>query len=166
MEPTLRGIQGENMNFKGIIFFGIMITQRGVYLLEYNVRMGDPETQAILPLMESDLVELVESTLDGSLSEFKVRWKEGNSCCVVAASGGYPGSYKTGYVINGLQKIKGKAFISGVDTLGENLITAGGRVLSVCSTGNTLQEARQAAYEDMKNIGFEGMNYRRDIGKV
>ena len=112
LKPTLRGIQEEEMDYKGIRFFGIMITKKGVYLLEYNVRFGDPETQAVLPLMKSDFTELVISAIDGKLVNFNLQWKDGYSCCVIAASKGYPGSYDTGFEISEQDKLEGKLFIS------------------------------------------------------
>jgi len=163
--PTLKGIQDEVMDYRGIIFFGIMITKKGVYLLEYNVRFGDPETQAVLPLMKSDFVELVSSAIDGELENFNLEWRQGYSCCLIAASKGYPGSYNTGFVISESGKLEGKLFLAGA--VGDNGImrTNGGRVLGVTGFGGTLEEAREIAYNDMKKIKFDGMYYRTDIGK-
>ncbi|HEY8803739.1 MAG TPA: phosphoribosylamine--glycine ligase [Clostridium sp.] len=163
--PTLKGIQDEVMDYRGIIFFGIMITKKGVYLLEYNVRFGDPETQAVLPLMKSDFVELVSSAIDGELENFNLEWRQGYSCCLIAASKGYPGSYNTGFVISESGKLEGKLFLAGA--VGDNGImrTNGGRVLGVTGFGGTLEEAREIAYNDMKKIKFDGMYFRTDIGK-
>jgi len=163
--PTLKGIQEEKMDYTGIIFFGIMITKKGVYSLEYNVRFGDPETQAVLPLMKSDFTELVISALDGDLENFNLEWKKGHSCCLIAASKGYPGSYDIGLKILELSKLEGKLFIAGA-TVNEGIMrTNGGRVLGITGFGETLDRAREIAYEDMKKIQFEGMYYRTDIGK-
>jgi len=163
--PTLKGIQEEKMDYTGIIFFGIMITKKGVYSLEYNVRFGDPETQAVLPLMKSDFTELVISALDGDLENFNLEWKKGHSCCLIAASKGYPGSYDTGLKILELSKLEGKLFIAGA-TVNEGIMrTNGGRVLGITGFGETLDRAREIAYEDMKKIQFDGMYYRTDIGK-
>lgn len=164
--PTLKGIQEEVMDYTGIIFFGIMITSKGVYLLEYNVRFGDPETQAVLPLMKSDFTDLVTCALEGELEKFKLEWKEGYSCCVIASSEGYPSSYNTGYVINELDKLKGKLFLAGSIYEDGMLKTAGGRVFGITGIGETLEKAREIAYTDMKKIQFEGMYYRTDIGKL
>jgi len=163
--PTLKGIQDEDMDYRGIIFFGIMITKKGVYLLEYNVRFGDPETQAVLPLMKSDFIDLVEAAIDGELENFNVEWRKGYSCCLIASSKGYPGSYSTGYEISESGDLEGKLFIAGA--IGDNGImrTNGGRVLGVTGFGGTLEKAREIAYGDMKKIQFDGMYYRTDIGK-
>lgn len=165
LEPTLKGIQEEHMDYKGIIFFGIMITKKGVYLIEYNVRLGDPETQAVLPLMKSDFMELVLSAIDGNLVNFNLEWNAGHSCCVIAASKGYPGSYDTGFEIRELVKLEGKLFIAGAKEEDGIMRTAGGRVLGITGFGVTLDKAREVAYSDMEKIQFEGMYYRRDIGK-
>ncbi|MBU3128483.1 phosphoribosylamine--glycine ligase [Clostridium tagluense] len=163
--PTLVGIQEEAMDYKGIIFFGIMITSKGVYLLEYNVRFGDPETQAVLPLMKSDFVELVTSAIEGDLQNFELQWNKGYSCCVIAASKGYPGRYDTGIEINEDNKLEGKLFVAGAKEEEGVLKTSGGRVLGITGLGETLDKARDIAYADMKKIQFDGMYYRRDIGK-
>lgn len=164
LEPTMNGIKGESMDYVGVIFFGIMITKKGAYLLEYNVRMGDPETQAVLPLMKSDFAQLIIDAIDGKLFDFKLEWYPGSSCCVVAASGGYPSSYKKGYKITGYNDISGKTFIAGANFDGEELKTSGGRVLSVVSTGTSLDQARKKAYKDIEKINFQDIYYRRDIG--
>ena len=163
--PTLKGIQEEVMDYRGIIFFGIMITKKGVYLLEYNVRFGDPETQAVLPLMKSDFVEIVSSAIDGELKNFNLEWRQGYSCCLIAASKGYPGSYNTGFVIKESGKLEGKLFLAGAAYDNGIMRTNGGRVLGVTGFGGTLEEARKISYNDMKKIKFDGMYYRTDIGK-
>lgn len=166
MKPTLEGLKGEKIDYIGIIFFGIMITKKGVLLLEYNVRMGDPETQAVLPLMKSDLVELIESAIDKKLRTFKIEWYLKHCCSVVAASEGYPASYKTGHEITGINKLQGKAFIAGAEYINNKLLTSGGRVLCVSDTGCTLKEAKEKAYKDIENISFDGIYYRKDIGNI
>lgn len=162
MLPTLNGIKEEGLDYHGIIFFGIMITKKGVYLLEYNVRMGDPETQALLPLMKSDFFELILKAIDGKLEGCKVDWEKGYSCNVVAASKGYPGDIEKGFKIN-IGDVENKIFIAGAEFKDGNLITTGGRVLSVTAVADTLEKARSKAYEDLKRIYFEGMQYRKDI---
>jgi len=168
MNPTLRGIREEGIDFEGVIFFGLMITKKGLYLLEYNMRMGDPETQAVLPLMETDLLELLEKSFDKRLSEAKIKWKPLHSCCVVAVAGGYPEKYNKGDVIFGIDSI-GKngelIFICGAKKEDNNFITSGGRVLNIVGLGKTLEEAQNSAYKVIKNINFENMYYRKDIGK-
>ncbi|MCB2288806.1 phosphoribosylamine--glycine ligase [Clostridium sp. CS001] len=165
LAPTLKGIQEETMDYKGIIFFGVMITKKGVYLIEYNVRFGDPETQAVLPLMKSDFVELVLSAIDGNLDDFNLQWNKGCTCCLIAASKGYPGSYDTGLEIKELDKLQGKLFVAGAKEEEGMLKTNGGRVFGITALAQTLEEARKTAYDDMEKIQFEGMYYRRDIGK-
>ncbi|WP_368488157.1 phosphoribosylamine--glycine ligase [Clostridium sp. BJN0013] len=164
MNPTLKGIQQENLDYIGIIFFGIMITKKGIYLLEYNVRMGDPETQAVLPLMKSDLVELIQASLEGKLDKFDLQWKKGACCSVVAASKGYPGKYNTGFSIEGMEK-SNNIFAAGVKMKNGEFITSGGRVLSAYGLGNDLNEAIESAYNSLKGINFEGMYFRTDIGR-
>ncbi len=168
MKPTLKGMQAEGMDFAGVIFFGLMITKKGVYLLEYNMRMGDPETQAVLPLLENDLLELIEKSFDKKLSEIEVNWKPLHSCCVVAAAGGYPESYKKGDEITGVldftETDDKKIFICGAKIESGKLLTNGGRVLNAVALGNTLEEAQKKAYELLKTINFEGMYFRKDIG--
>jgi len=153
------------MDYCGIIFFGIMITKKGTYLLEYNVRMGDPETQVVLPLMENDFVELILAAIDGKLNETKVTFKPGSACCVVGASKGYPSPYPTGFPI-AIGESHGKVFIAGGENKGEGMVTSGGRVLATVALGDTLQEAIDNAYLDIKQVEFEGMYYRKDIGKI
>lgn len=166
MVPTLKGIKGEEMDYVGIVFFGLMITNKGVYLLEYNVRMGDPETEAVLPLMESDFAELIIEAVNKRLEAYKLQWKNKHCCSVIAASAGYPGSYKTGFEIKGFENLGSKVFAAGAKIHNGELVTAGGRVLAVSAIGNTLEQARENAYRDIKNIEFEGIYYRSDIGKV
>lgn len=166
MNPTLEGIKEEGFDFTGIVFFGVMITPKGVYALEYNVRMGDPETQAVLPLMDSDLVEVIEKAVDGKLSEVNIKWKKGHSCCITGASKGYPASYSTGFEISVSDNFSSKLFIAGAKKEGEKLLTTGGRVLNVVAIDETLQGARNKAYNDMKNVKFQGLYYRKDIGEI
>lgn len=165
MLPTLEGIISEGMDYTGVIFFGIMITKKGVYNLEYNVRMGDPETQAVLPLMESDFMELILKALDKSLEGYKINWKSKHACTVVAASGGYPLQYKTGFPISGLESLDDKVFIAGAKHDGNKLVTSGGRVLTVTSLGDTLEEARVKAYSEISKVNFQDIYIRKDIGK-
>lgn len=163
--PTLEGIKAEKMDYKGIIFFGIMITKKDVYLLEYNVRMGDPETQVVLPLMESDLVDLINKSLSQTLSQSKVAFKDNSACCIIAASEGYPLKYEKGFEITGIDNIDGKVFFAGAENKGDKLLTNGGRVLGVTALGENLEKAREKAYKEIGKINFKGIYYRRDIGK-
>ncbi|NOW02622.1 phosphoribosylamine--glycine ligase [Clostridium beijerinckii] len=164
MAKTLIGIREESFDYKGIIFFGIMITAKGTYLLEYNVRMGDPETQSVLYLMESDLVEVIEAALREELDKTTVKWNDGVCINVVLASKGYPGDFVKGYEITIDEKVKDKVFLAGAKVEDGVLKTNGGRVLSVIGLGKTLEEARKDAYENIKHVTFEGAYCRSDIG--
>lgn len=164
MNPTLEGIKAEGMNFAGVIFFGLMITDKGVYLLEYNMRMGDPETQVVLPLLESDFIELLESGLKGDLANADVKWSNKSACCVVLASGGYPEVYNKGYEITGIDKVDNMVFVAGAKAEDGKLLTSGGRVLNVVAVGENLEDARAKAYADAEKIDFTGKYCRKDIG--
>ncbi len=165
LEPTLRGIKEEEMDFEGIIFFGIMITKKGVYLLEYNMRMGDPETQAVLPLLKNDLLDIIESCFEKKLYNQKLEWEDMYSCCVVAVSGGYPGEYKKGIEIS-LDKSNDLIFFGGTEKSGNKFLTSGGRVLNVVGKGKSLEDARKEAYENIKKVHFDGIYFRKDIGEI
>ena len=164
MNPTLEGIKAEGMNFAGVIFFGLMITDKGVYLLEYNMRLGDPETQVVLPLLESDFIELLESGLKGDLANADVKWSNKSACCVVLASGGYPEAYNKGYEITGIDKVDNMVFVAGAKAEDGKLLTSGGRVLNVVAVGDNLEDARAKAYADAEKIDFTGKYCRKDIG--
>jgi len=164
LEPTLRGIQAEGWDFRGILFFGVMITNKGAYLLEYNVRMGDPETQAVLPLLENDLAEVFQKIHNRELAGYPLKFKKENACTVVAASGGYPGNYKKGLEISGIDELSEAVFISGAEQKDGSLFTKSGRVLSVTALGASLTEASDLAYKEISKINFERIYYRTDIG--
>jgi phosphoribosylamine--glycine ligase len=167
-EPTVYGMASEDTPFTGVLYCGLMMTARGPQVLEFNTRFGDPETQAILLRMESDLVEALEAAIDGKLNEIELRWKPGAAACVIASSCGYPGSYKTGFPITGLDeaaRIEGvEIFHSGSALKDGQLVTAGGRVLGVSAAAPSLEEALARAYRAMDKIHFEGIYCRRDIG--
>jgi phosphoribosylamine--glycine ligase len=167
-EPTVRGMAEEGTPFVGVLYCGLMMTPRGPEVLEYNARFGDPETQAILLRLESDLVEALEACIDGRLAETELRWSPGASACVVASSSGYPGAYKTGFAISGLAgaaQVPGvEVFHSGTSRVGGQLVTSGGRVLGVTAAADSLQAALACAYQAMAEIQYEGIYYRRDIG--
>lgn len=165
LKPTLCGIKEEHMDYCGVIFFGLMITKKDTYLLEYNVRMGDPETQAVLSLLESDFTEIVLAAIDGKLKDVEIKWKKGGACCVVLASKGYPGSYDTGKVID-IKEAENKVFVAGAKYEDDSLKTSGGRVMSIVSTGDTVEEAIKNTYADIKNVSFDGMYFRKDIGTL
>ncbi len=167
-QPTIDGIAAEDSPFVGVLYCGLMMTARGPMVLEYNTRFGDPETQAILVRLESDLLDALEGCVQGRLSETEMRWKPGASACVIAASSGYPGSYTTGHHISGLKEageVAGvEVFHAGTSLVDGDYLTSGGRVLAVTATADSLDEALQRSYEAMGRIHFEGMYYRRDIG--
>lgn len=164
MKKTLKGIKEEKLDFCGIIFFGIMITKKGCYLLEYNVRMGDPETQSVLELMDSDLLELIEYSLNGNLNLFDLQWKSKYCCNVVLASEGYPGPFNKGEKIEFNENIINNIIFAGSKLDGDKMITSGGRVLSVIGIGDNDKEAVIDAYDKIKFIKFKGKYFRNDIG--
>jgi len=169
IRPTLHGCVREGFRFRGILFLGLMMTADGPKLLEYNVRFGDPETQAILVRLKTDLVNICEAMLDGTLRNLTIDWHPGSSACVVLASRGYPSSPQTGDVIHGLDESKAfpnvEIFHAGTGKGDDgSLVTAGGRVLGVTATGDDLVTALSTAYQAVDKISFDGMQYRRDIG--
>ena len=168
LEPTLRGIAAENFDYRGFIFFGLMIENDRCSLLEYNVRLGDPETEAVLPLMDSDLAELCAAILDGSLASFPLEWKTAHCCAPVAVADGYPGSYRKGDPISvdtaALERSGAEIFFAGAALDGDALRTNGGRVLAVSAVAADADEARRRAYAGMDAVRFAGMGYRKDIG--
>jgi phosphoribosylamine--glycine ligase len=167
-EPTIRGMAEEDTPFIGVLYCGLMMTARGPQVLEFNTRFGDPEIQAILLRLESDLVEALEGCIDGTLAETELRWAPGASACVIASSAGYPGSYKTGLPITGLEtasKVPGvQIFHSGSSQSEGQVLTGGGRVLGVTAAAGSLQEALARAYQALEEIHFDGIYFRRDIG--
>ncbi len=166
-EPFMKGLAGEKFDYRGIIYFGLMITPDGPKVLEFNVRFGDPETQVVLPLLETDFAEVLEAIAHQRLAKVPVRWKKQSAVCVVAASEGYPGSYGKGKVIEGLPKKPGekvKVFHAGTTLQNEKIVTSGGRVLGITAVAKTFEEAREEAYRQIRGISFEGLFYRKDIG--
>jgi phosphoribosylamine--glycine ligase len=171
IEPTLRGCVEDGYPFRGVLFLGLMMTADGPKLLEYNVRFGDPETQSILVRLETDIVEICEAMLDGSLSQLEIKWNAGNSACVILAAEGYPDRPRTGDVIRGVAAASSRGgvtvFHSGTGRdIDGNLVTAGGRVLGVTAIGDDLESALNRAYQAVGDISWDGMQYRRDIGKA
>ncbi|MDO5615688.1 MAG: phosphoribosylamine--glycine ligase [Cruoricaptor ignavus] len=164
LEPTLKGLQEENLKFKGFIFFGLMITKNGCYLLEYNMRMGDPETQSIMALLENNLLDVIKDCLDGK--DVELKFKNEKAVCLVMCSGGYPRTIETGFEIKGLDKVKhSQILFAGAQYRGDKIVTSGGRVLNIVATGETYEEARQKVYEDALPVNFDYGFYREDIGK-
>lgn len=163
---TLEGFKADNLNYKGILFIGLMITEDGPKVLEYNVRFGDPETQSVLLRLETDLSEIIEYILENRLSEIKINYDKKHAVCVMLTSGGYPESYEKGKVITGLENLEEDivVFHSGTKLENSQLLTNGGRVIGITAKGNSLEEASMKVYSNIKNIKFEGMHYRTDIG--
>lgn len=169
--PTIKAMQKEGRPFKGCLYFGLMLTPNGARVVEYNCRFGDPETQVVLPLLKTDLADIIEAIWDEKLDGLDIEWADESCACVVMASGGYPEKYETGKKIEGLdekgQLPDGKAFVYHAGTKLENgeFLTAGGRVLGVTAAAPTLQEALDKAYEAVGEISFEKAHFRKDIGK-
>jgi phosphoribosylamine--glycine ligase len=174
LNPTLAGILGEGLDYRGFIFFGLMIRNEECFLLEYNVRLGDPETQAVLPLMDSDFADLCTAILSGGLGAFPLAWKPGAVCAPVAVAAGYPGDYRKGDPVavneTAFAKTGARLFVAGAlrgagGASGSGLRSSGGRVLAVSAWGAAADEARERAYEALGAVSFEGMDYRKDIGR-
>jgi phosphoribosylamine---glycine ligase len=167
MRPLLRGLLRERINFRGLLYPGLIITSEGPRVLEFNCRFGDPETQAILPRMKSDLLPLLEATIDGTIDKCTIEWDMRAAVTVVLASGGYPGKYETGKPISGLDDAANLEdiyiFHAGTKRVNGQIETAGGRVLAITALGTTLEHARERAYNAVSHIHFENCHYRRDI---
>lgn len=168
--PTVRAMEQEGCPFKGCLYFGLMLTKDGPKVIEYNSRFGDPEAQVVLPRLKTDLVDIVNAVIDGTLDRLQIQWSEQACACVVLASGGYPGSYEKGKPITGLDEqgqLEGvTVYHAGTALQDGRLVTAGGRMLGVTATGDTLEQALDKAYAAVENIHFDGMQYRHDIGRV
>lgn len=167
IEPTIRGMNREGAPFKGILYAGLMITKDGPAVLEYNVRFGDPEAQVVLPRLKNDLVPILLASCEERLNEFELDWDKRSCVCVVMSSGGYPGEYKTGFEITGLDSIEDNdtvVFHAGTRREDDKVVTSGGRVLGVTSMGKGLQAAMDKSYQAVENIKFESCFFRRDIG--
>ena len=160
--PTIEAMNKENRTFTGCLYFGLMLTEKGPKVIEYNCRFGDPETQVVLPLLESDLLDIMLHISDGTLDKAEVKFSEGAACCVVMASKGYPQKYESGFEIN--MPSDKNIYVAGAKKKGNSLLTAGGRVLGVTETAETLEEAIKKAYETVKTVTFENAYYRKDIG--
>jgi len=169
-QATVDAMAAEGRPFKGIIFFGLMLTEKGPRVLEYNARFGDPEAQVVLPRMKNDIVDAFEACVDGTLDEIDLEFEDNAAVCVVLASDGYPVAYEKGFVIGGLDKFKDKdgyyVFHAGTKKTDAGIVTNGGRVLGVTAKGNDLKEARTNAYEAIKLVEFDNKYYRNDIGKA
>ena len=168
--PTMHAMNGENRTFRGCLYFGLMLTPNGPKVIEYNCRFGDPETQVVLPMLKTDLLDIMEAVEEVRLGDLPISWKKGACACVILASGGYPEKYETGKEITGLDE-KGQCAGASVYHAGTKLsadgkfLTAGGRVLGITAAGDTLQQALDSAYAAVSGVQFEGVHFRRDIGK-
>ncbi|HHW57429.1 MAG TPA: phosphoribosylamine--glycine ligase [Clostridia bacterium] len=167
LKPVVKALQKEGIVYKGVLYTGLMLTKEGPKVVEFNARFGDPETQVVLPLLKTDLVEIIEATLEGKVDKVQIEWEDKKAVCAVIASSGYPGEYKTGFEIKGLENIK-EAFVyhAGTTLKEGKIVTSGGRVLGITATGNSYEEAREKVYREIQKINFEGMYYRKDIGIV
>lgn len=169
LKKAVDAMKRENRPYKGVLYAGLMITSKGPKVLEFNCRFGDPETQAVLPLLESDLVPVMQAVIDSRLDEAEIRWKDKKAVCVIMASGGYPRKYEKGFKITGIEeaeKIEGiTVFHAGTAKEGDSIVTAGGRVLGVTALGDNLDSAARLAYKGVEKISFKGAHYRKDIGR-
>ncbi len=166
--PTMNAMNAEGRTFKGVLYFGLMATKDGVKVIEYNCRFGDPETQVVLPRLESDLYEIFDAIIDERLNEVDIKWRDGGAVCVVAASGGYPVKYESGFEITGIEDAEAlgdiTVFHAGTKAVDGKIVTAGGRVLGVTAVAESLDAAIKKAYEGVEKVHFDKMHYRKDIG--
>ncbi len=166
-EPFLKGIKEDGIDFRGCLFVGLMIENGIAKVLEYNVRFGDPETQVIMLRLDSDLYDIMTATAKGNLKDVSIKWKDENAFCLVLSSSGYPGHYRKGLQISGIEKVKDCiVFHAGTVIQDGCLVTSGGRVLNICCTGNSIEDCRKKAYKAAELIEFDGKYYRHDIGLV
>lgn len=176
LQPTLKGFQEDGLDFKGVLFIGLMISKDGPKVIEFNNRFGDPEAQSVLSRLDSDLLDIFVAVTENRLADAEIKWSDKKAVCVVLASGGYPGSYEKGKEITGLDKVDSDVVVFHAGTANEHIcdaascrsaiVTSGGRVLGVTATGATHEEARAKAFDNVKRISFEGMQYRNDIGII
>ncbi len=163
--PTIEAMNKEDRSFKGCLYFGLMLTEKGPKVIEYNCRFGDPETQVVLPLLESDLLTVMKATTNGTLAETEVKFADKNACCVIMASAGYPQKYESGYEITIADEVKDSVYVAGAKLEDGILKNAGGRVLGVTAVEETLEKAIDSAYEKVQKVNFANAFYRKDIGK-
>lgn len=162
--PTISAMKAEGREFRGCLYFGLMLTKNGPKVIEYNCRFGDPETQVVLPLLKSDLYDVMSATTNGTLADCEVEFSDGSAACVIMASAGYPEKYQSGYEIKIDPSVKDKVYVAGAKLDGDKLLTAGGRVLGVTAIGDTLEEALSLAYKNVGLVSFENAYFRHDIG--
>lgn len=168
LEPTINGFKEDGLDFHGVLFIGLMLSEDGPKVIEFNNRFGDPETQSVLMRLDTDLADIFDACIDGTLADLEIKWSEKRAVTVVLASGGYPGDYEKGKVITGLEDVDDDVvvFHAGTKYDNGNIVTSGGRVLGVTATGATNDEARARAFENVKRISFEGAHFRNDIGRI
>ena len=167
LKPTVKGLQSEGREYRGVLYAGLVLTKEGPKVLEFNARFGDPETQVVLPRLKTDLIDILNAVIEGSLHKINIEWNNNFAVCVVVASGGYPGKYQKGKVISGLERLEKMkdiiAFHAGTKFQDGEIVTSGGRVLGVTAWDNTISKAKERAYKGVKEIYFEDMYYRKDI---
>jgi phosphoribosylamine--glycine ligase len=167
LKPTLKGLQREGREYKGVLYAGLILTKEGPKVLEFNARFGDPETQVILPRLKTDLIDILNAVIEGTLHKINIQWEDNAAVCVVVASGGYPEKYQKGKVISGLERLEKMksiiAFHAGTKLQDDQIVTSGGRVLGITAWDETIYKARERAYKGVKEIYFEDMYYRKDI---
>jgi len=168
LKPTIKGLQNEGREYKGVLYAGLILTKQGPKVLEFNARFGDPETQVVLPRLKTDLIDIFNAVIEGSLHKINIEWKDNAAVCVVVASGGYPGKYQKGKVISGLERLEKTkdiiVFHAGTKLQDDKIITSGGRVLGITAWDEAISKAKERAYRGVKEIYFEDMYYRKDIG--
>ena len=167
IKPTIKGLKAENLEYRGFIFFGLIKVGDEPYVIEYNCRMGDPETEVVIPRLKNDFLEMLVAATKQELNKIKIQEDDRFACTVMAVSGGYPGEYEKGYVIHGLDKVdtaESILFHAGTIIKDGKAITNGGRIFCITSFGNSIFEAVEKSKEEMQNVSFTGMSYRRDIG--
>ncbi|MBR3908654.1 MAG: phosphoribosylamine--glycine ligase, partial [Clostridia bacterium] len=163
--PTINAMNAEGRTFKGCLYFGLMITPKGPKVIEYNCRFGDPETQVVLPLLESDLLTIMKATTNGTLADCEVKFSSGAAACVVMASNGYPQKYESGFTLDIDECVADKVYVAGAKLEDGVLKTAGGRVLGVTDTADNLKDALEKAFKNVEKVKFDNAFYRKDIGK-
>ena len=163
-KPTIEAMKSEGRTFRGCLYFGLMLTKDGPKVIEYNCRFGDPEAQVVLPLLDSDLLTIMQAVTEGRLADVEVKWKDESACCIIEASGGYPVAYESGFEITGVDQVD-NVYVAGADLRDGKLYTHGGRVLGVVETAPTLKEAIDKAYASAAKVSFEKMHMRKDIGQ-
>jgi phosphoribosylamine--glycine ligase len=167
LKPTVKGLQNEGREYKGVLYAGLILTKKGPKVLEFNARFGDPETQVVLPGLKTDLVDILNAVIEETLHKINIEWEDNAAVCVVVASGGYPGKYQKGKPISGLERLKKMkniiAFHAGTKFQDGKIVTSGGRVLGITAWGDTISKAKEKVYESVEKIYFKDMYYRKDI---